>query len=237
MKFHFDATEDFLMRQNEIKILLETAQEKDDIRKETFFKLAVVSLVTKFQVFIESVLKEFLYLIKVNQISYKKLSLYMKLNSIKIDAGNNALANLSKHNKFDEETKRKVSEYIISISYIFEDEQTVSDNLKMRTSFPLGRTGKDELLGLFKQIKGEENIFVRPKSNGEQIDLNQLDSLLLTRHLIIHQDRFNQTEEKIKEYQVYLYDLVEYCDNYLCTCLTEYGVLMRERGADNLEFD
>ncbi|MBO5145955.1 MAG: hypothetical protein J6C19_10555 [Lachnospiraceae bacterium] len=159
MKYHFDATEDFLMRQNEIKILLETAQEKDDIRKETFFKLSIVSLVTKFQVFVESVLKEFVYLIKINHIQYKRLPLYMKLNSVKIDVVNNALVNLSKHNKFDEDTRQKIEKYILSIDYIFKDEQIVNENLKLKTSFPLGRTGKDELLNLFKQIKGDENIF------------------------------------------------------------------------------
>ena len=233
MKFHFDATEDFLMRQNEIIILLETAEEKDDVRKVTFLKLAVVSLVTKFQVFIESILNEFLYLIKINKIKYKQLPLFMKLNSIKIDVSNNALINLSKHNKFDEDTKLKIEKYIKSVSYIIEDEQYVNENLKLKTAFPLGRTGKSELLGLFKQINGDENIFINPKPDNEQIDLNLLDSLLLTRHLIIHQDRFNETEKKIKEYQIYLYEIVEYCDNYLCTCLKEYGVDIEERYFDS----
>lgn len=232
MKFHFDATEDFLIRQNEIKILLETAEEADEVRKETFFKLAVVSLVTKFQVFVENILKEFLYQIQSNDIPYKRLPLYMKFNSIKIDVGNNALVNLSKHNKFDEETKLKVAEYIKSISYIFDDEQYANKDLKLKTSFPLGKTGKSELLNLFKQINGDENFFINTTSDKKQIDIDQLDSLLLTRHLIVHQDRFNQTEKKIKEYQLYLFDVTEYCDSYLSDCLEEYGIKMEEKFID-----
>lgn len=230
MKYHFDATEDFLKRQNEIQILLETAEEKNDDRKDTFLKLAVVSLVTKFQVYVESSLKEFLYLIRSNGVRYEKLPLYMKLNSIKIDVGNNALINLAKHNKFNEDTKNKITEYISSISYIMEEEQFVNENLKLRTNFPLGRTGKDELLELFEQIKGEKNIFLNENSE-ENIDLNQLDALLLTRHLIIHQDRFSQTETTIRDYQNYLYELVEYCDNYLYRCLEEYGIQLQEKVA------
>ena len=70
---------------------------------------------------------------------------------------------------------------------------------------------------------GKENIFMG--ENGEEIiDLNQLDSLLLTRHLIIHQDRFNQTENKVEEYNEYIREVVLYCDNYLNSCLGSFGI-------------
>ena len=199
MEYHFEATEDFLLRQNEIHILLETANEKTE-EKDTFLKLAVVSLVTKFQVFVESVLKEFMYCIRRNNVEYSKLSIYMRLNSIKIGIDDNALIKLSKHNKLDAETQEKIKNYIESINFVMNENLEVDDNLSMRTSFPLGRTGKDELLNLFKQIDGNPNIFINQDTQDEQIDLNQLDSLLLTRHLIIHQDRFNETENKIVEY-------------------------------------
>ena len=69
----------------------------------------------------------------------------------------------------------------------------------------------------------KENIFMG--ENGEEIiDLNQLDSLLLTRHLIIHQDRFNQTENKVEEYNEYIREVVLYCDNYLNNCLESFGI-------------
>lgn len=229
MQYHFDATGDFLERQNEICILLETAEKVEDEKKATFLKLAVVSLVTKFQVYIESVLKEFIYEIKRNQVLYRDLPVYMQLNSIKMDINNNALVKLAKHGKLNLDTKQKIKDYISSIDFIINEEQLVDDNLKIRTSFPLGRTGRTELLELFKQIEGNENIFV--DINGEErIDLNQLDSLLHIRHLIIHQDRFNQTDIRIKEYQQYMIEMAYYCDNYLNDTLIRFGVQLEPRG-------
>lgn len=225
MEYHFDATGDFLMRQSEIHILLDTANEKIE-EKDTFLKLAVVSLVTKFQVYIESVLKEFLYAITNNNVQYSKLSIYMRLNSIRIGLSDNALAKLSKHNKFDLDTSEKIKEYLESISYIVDENMVVDNKLKMKTSFPLGRTGKGELLDLFKQIDGDDNIFVDKQSNEEIIDINQLDSLLQIRHLIIHQDRFTQTEKQIVGYIEYLNKVVLFCDNYLNDKLGEYVIFM-----------
>lgn len=223
MLFYFDATRDFLERQNEISILLKMAKEKDGEYQELFLKLAVVSLVTKFQVYIESLLKEFEYKLRHSNIRYKCLPIYMRLNSIKMDIEKSALNNLLKHNKFNEETQQKIVAYICSIDHIVDEEKIVDENLKLKTSFPLGRTGKEELLELFKQIEGNENIFI--DENGvEVIDLNQLDSLLLTRHLIIHQDRFNQTENQVKEYNIYIKQVVLFCDNYLGKNLEKYGI-------------
>lgn len=228
MLFHFDATEDFLKRQNEISILLKTAKEKDGENQELFLKLAVVSLVTKFQVYIESLLKEFEYKLRYSNIKYKCLPLYMRLNSIKIDIEKSALNNLLKHNKFNEDTQQKIVQYICSIDHIVDEEKIVNDNLKMKSSFPLGRTGKEELLDLFKQVEGKDNIFI--DENGvEVIDLNQLDSLLLTRHLIIHQDRFSQTENRVEEYNVYIKQVVLYCDGYLSKSLEKFGLQIEYR--------
>lgn len=147
----------------------------------------------------------------------------MRLNSIKMDIEKSPLNSLLRHDKFNENTQQKIAKYIYSIDHIVNEEQTVNDNLHIKTSFPLGRTGKTELLDLFKQIEGKENIFMG--ENGEEIiDLNQLDSLLLTRHLIIHQDRFNQTENKVEEYNEYIREVVLYCDNYLNNCLESFGI-------------
>lgn len=223
MLLYFDATEDFLKRQNEIDILLQVAKEKDGENQELFLKLAVVSLVTKFQVYVESLLKEFEYKLTHSKIRYRDISLYMRLNSIKINVEKSALNNLLKHNKFDEDTRQKIARYIGSIDHIVDEEKMVSDNLKIKTSFPLGRTGTEELLSLFKQIEGKNNIFV-DENEVEIIDMNQLDSLLLTRHLIVHQDRFNQTENKVREYNIYVKQVVLYCDSYLGKCLEKFGV-------------
>ena len=222
MQFHFEATEDFLKRQYEIEVLLETAKDKQE---EMFLKLSVVSLVTKFQVYIESLLKEFQYKVQHANIKYKDLPLYMRLNSIKMDIANSALNKLLKHSKFDQDTQKKIVEYINSIEHIVNEEKTVNENLRIKTEFPLGRTGRDELLELFRQIEGRENIFLDNEGR-EMIDLNQLDSLLLTRHLIIHQDRFNQTENKIREYREYVEEMVLLCDSYLSNCLKRFGLVV-----------
>lgn len=235
MDYHFEATEDFLVRQNEIHILLNTANEKSE-EKDTFLKLAVVSLVTKFQVFVESLLKEFLYIIKNSDVEYNKLSVYMRLNSIKIGLEDNPLLNLSKHDKLNNETQEKIRQYIENIAFVMNASLKVDDKLAMRTSFPLGRTGKDELLNLFKQIAGETNIFIDANIQEELIDLNQLDSLLLTRHLIIHQDRFNQTANKVIEYVEYLNRVALYCDEYLACKLGEYGVQREKKQIEVKEF-
>ena len=161
MQFHFDATGDFLKRQNEINILLEMAKEKDAETKDLFLKLSVVSLVTKFQVYIEGLLKEFEYRLRHGNIKYKGLPLYMRLNSIKMDIEKSPLNSLLRHDKFNENTQQKIAKYIYSIDHIVNEEQTVNDNLHIKTSFPLGRTGKTELLDLFKQIEGKENIFLK----------------------------------------------------------------------------
>lgn len=225
MLFHFDATEDFLKSQNEISILLETAKEKEGENQELFLKLAVVSLVTKFQVFIESLLKEFQYELRHSNIRYKSLPLYIRLNSIKMDVEKSPLSSLLKHNKFSEETQQKIVEYINSVDHIVNEDKIVNDDLKIKTTFPLGRTGKEELLELFKQIDGNENIFINDCGE-EAIDLNQLDSLLLTRHLIVHQDRFSQTENQVEEYNAYIKHVVLYCDEYLSKKLETFGILI-----------
>lgn len=231
MKYYFDATEDYLQRQREIDVILETARLLEDVGKEKMFlKLAVVSLVTKFQVYIEGVLNEFIYVIKSSEIKYEMLPLYMQLNSIKINISDNALVNLSKHSKFTEETKEKIARYIESISYITDEKQCVKDNLFFKTSFPLGKTGKQELLDLFKQIEGNENIFIsKGEPEKEEVDLEKLNALLLTRHLIIHQDRFNETDVKVHEYIDYMLELVRYCDQYLFECLKRFGIHICEK--------
>ena len=231
MKYHFDATEDYLRRQSEIEILIDTAKTAEEAEKQKLFlKLAVVSLVTKFQVYIESILKEFVYIIQSSNIQYDVLPLYMQLNSIKINVTNNALFGLTKHDRFTEETRTRISEYIESISYITGTKKKVDNSLNFKTSFPLGKTGKQELLDLFKQIEGNENIFLNEDIPEEEIiDLEKLNALLLTRHLIIHQDRFNETDVTIKEYIKYVVRLVEYCDSYLAGCLDKCGVILEKK--------
>lgn len=209
MSYRYEATSDFESSISEANTLLELAN-SDDNNRVLFLKLAIISAVTKFQVFVEKILDEFRY--ELNDKPSQNLSTYMKLNSLRISLSEgNSLIGLTKHNNFTEEKKNKVVQYLQSISYISDDNCLINDDFRFTTKFPLGRTGKNELINLLKQIDGDENPFV--KFGNERFD--NLDSILQTRHNIIHQDRFNGTETTVRESVDFLKDLVVYIDEYL----------------------
>ena len=56
MSFHYDATSDFHTSIAEVETLL-TLASSDDTNRTMFLKLSMVSLVTKFQVFVEKILQ------------------------------------------------------------------------------------------------------------------------------------------------------------------------------------
>lgn len=94
MSYHYEATCDFEKSISEVYTLLNLATSNDDNRN-LFLKLAIISAVTKFQVFVEKILDEFRY--NLNGKTSKNLSTYMILNSLKISLDeNNALIGLKK---------------------------------------------------------------------------------------------------------------------------------------------
>lgn len=209
MQYHYEATLDFRKSISEADILLELST-SDDSNRVLFLKLAIVSAVTKFQVFVEKILDEFRY--ELNNKSSQNLSTYMKLNSLKISLSeSNCLTGLTKHCNFTEEKKNNIVQYLQSISYISDDNYRINSNFRFATKFPLGRTGKKELVNLLKQIDGDENPFA--EFGNERFD--SLDSVFQTRHNIVHQDRFNGTETTVKESVDFLKELVLYIDEYL----------------------
>lgn len=209
MPYRYEATSDFESSISEADTLLELAN-SDDNNRVLFLKLAIISAVTKFQVFVEKILDEFRY--ELNDKPSQNLSTYMKLNSLRISLSEgNSLIGLTKHNHFTEEKKNKIVQYLQSISYILDDNCLINDDFRFTTEFPLGRTGKNELINLLKQIDGDKNPFA--KFGNERFD--NLDSILQTRHNIIHQDRFNGTETTVRESVDFLKDLVVYIDEYL----------------------
>ena len=80
-----------------------------------------------------------------------------------------------------------------------------------KTKFSLGKTGKGELIDLLSQIDGDQN----PFESFDTDDFDKLDSVLQTRHLIIHQDRFTGTEATVTDNVSFIKNLVEYIDEYL----------------------
>lgn len=204
MEYHYEATSDFENSIAEADTLLELAT-SDDNNRVLFLKLAIVSAVTKFQVFVEKILEEFRY--ELNDKPSRKLSTYIKMNSLRLSLNeSNALIGLTKHKHFTEEKKNKIVQYLQSISYLSDADYQINNDFQFATKYPLGRTGKNELIDLLKQIDGDEN----PFNNFGEERFNTLDSILQTRHNIIHQDRFNGTETTVQENLSFLKDLVIY---------------------------
>lgn len=209
MSFHYDATSDFHTSIAEVETLL-TLASSDDTNRTMFLKLSMVSLVTKFQVFVEKILDEFRY--QLNDKPSGKVPIHLKMNSLRISLDKDrALVGLEKYREYTEEKKENVVRYLNSISYISDDTVKINDELYFNTKFPLGKTGKKELVDLLTQIDGNKEPF---DAFGSE-KFAKLDSLLMTRHSIIHQDRFNGTDQTVKENLDFLKELVEYIDNYL----------------------
>lgn len=214
MSFHYDATSDFHTSIAEVETLLILAS-SDDTNRTMFLKLSMVSLVTKFQVFVERILAEFRF--QLNDKPSGKIPIYLKMNSLRIGLEkNHALTGLDKHRDYTEEKKENVVRYLNSISYISDDTVKINDELYFNTKFPLGKTGKKELVDLLTQIDGNKEPF---DAFGNE-KFAKLDSLLMTRHSIIHQDRFNGTDQTVKENLDFLKELVVYIDEYLDTKIT-----------------
>lgn len=210
MPYHYEATSEFTQSISEVEKLIDLAT-SDDENRTLFLKLAVVSLVTKFQVFVEKALDEFRY--NLNGMTSGCLPLYMKMNAIRLSVmDGNVLTGIQKHH-FTEEKKNKIVNYLDSISFISDDDIEIDESFMFKTKFPLGKTGKGELVELLSQIDGDQNPFKRFNTD----DFNKLDSVLQTRHLIIHQDRFTGTETTVTDNITFIKNLVEYIDEYLCS--------------------
>ncbi len=158
----------------------------------------------------ERVLQEFRY--ELQQKPYDNLPVHLILNSLSLSIlEDNPLVGLTKHKNYTEEKKTNVIRYLQSISYMLDGSQLVDENLRFKNKFPLGKSGKNELIDLLRQIDGEDNPFISFEDN----TLSALDSILQTRHLIIHQDRFGGTETTVNESIIYLKKLALFIDGYL----------------------
>lgn len=157
MAYHYEATSDFETSISEVDTLLELST-ADDNNRVLFLKLASVSAVTKFQVFVEKVLEEFRY--ELNSVPSRKLSTHIKMNSLRMSLNDgNALIGLTKHKNFTEEKKNRIVQYIQSIAYLYDEQSQINNDFQFSTKYPLGRTGKKDLVELLKQIDGDENPF------------------------------------------------------------------------------
>lgn len=221
MPYHYEATSDFEISIKEVETLIDLARSDEDNRN-LFLKLAAVSSVTKFQVYIERVLASFRK--ELNGIKSKNLSTYMKMNSLRLSIeSDNPLIGLTKHRNFTDEKKDKIINYLNSISYLTNDEHPINDKFIFNTKFPLGKTGQQELIELFKQIDGNANPFSRFDEihTESRFSFDTLNSVLNLRHGIIHQDRFQETDMTIQNNLSFIKELVKYIDEYLSTKISE----------------
>lgn len=220
MAYHYEATSDFENSISEVDTLLELVA-SDENNRVLFLKLAVVSAVTKFQVFVEKILEEFRY--ELNDKPSRKLSTYIKMNSLRLSLNEgNVLIGLTKHKYFTEEKKNRIVQYIQSISYLSDEDCQINNDFLFSTKYPLGRTGKTELIDLLKQIDGDE----KPFDNFGSERFDNLDSILQTRHNIVHQDRFNGTETTVRDNIDFLKELVAYIDEYLTSKIENINSIM-----------
>jgi len=227
MSLNFDASEDFHKSITDIDTLLQFAIEQrdkgEDNNRNLFLKLAVVSVVTKFQVFIEKILEEYKEKLKKSNKKYSQMSTHFRLNSIRLFFSSKTykktLKKIEGKNEYTDDKLKETKNMIEKLLNFCTDNKSIDEDIQFDTNFPLGKTGPNELIKLFEQINGED-IFDNSKPDMKKPDKDKLNEILNRRNNIVHQDKNQQiTENTLQEYKDYLLDMVEYLDNYLQTYL------------------
>lgn len=214
MSLDFEASQDFYVSLEAVDTLIGFAKSEDNKgnqdNRNLFLKLSIVSMVTRFQVFVESILEEFVFKLKNLDITFDRLPIHLKLNSIRLLSEDFIICKqLTNKAKYNEKKIGTIKKHISEIDSHFSKKE-INDNLSIKVKFPLGKTGKKELISLFSQIRGE-NIFEEA-----DFDINEIDGLLQNRHLIVHQDISpNMTEGDVLAYQHYLKKICEFIDNFM----------------------
>ena len=215
MPFKFEVSTEFIDSVSDIDTLLNYAIKERDSENEKnrklFLKLAIVSSVTKFQIFIENILKEFHFKVTNSEKKNDEINVNLRLNSLKIYLSEKLLhKKLENFEAYSEDKLEEIKSIATQVSIFCEKSSKIDQEFRFETKYPLGKTGLEELIKLFRQINGE-NIFENPP-----FDVNKLNEILGRRHAIIHEDSNPQiTEETVTEYKIYLLSIIEYIDSYL----------------------
>jgi len=222
MPYQFESTNDSIQSIETINIMLiyakKEAEDGNEISRNLFLKLSIVYLVTKLQVYIENVLKEFLFLIKSSEIKNENIFNHMRLNSIKLYLSNNdLLKELQNPESYSLSKFELIKSGILEMHKFVQDSHNINRNFTINTKFPLGKTGTNDLLKLFAQIDGE-NFFEKTS-----IDQNKLDEILGRRNAIVHEDNNPQiTEETVSNYKDFIKNLMAQVDSYLMSFYTQF---------------
>ena len=214
MEYVFECTGEAISRIGKInKILLSRVYERMESKDESndlFIKQSIIYLVTQFQVFVETILKDFKEKIIDSNISFSQLPECLRFPTIK--------DRLIKKdwNKFDFSGYNKMKRELGPIPQILLAPESIyvnQSNFKFSTSFPLGKTGKMELFKLLEQIRGADTFF---QNFTEDSDLMGLDSLLTARVQCVHYDnRGSQLKADVKRHVNFVVGLVNYIDREL----------------------
>jgi hypothetical protein len=220
MSSNFEATADFFSSIKSIDILVMFAENESELNHEEnrtlFLKLAVVSTVTKLQVYIEKLLDEFLYKLRLVKKKNKDLPLHARLVSLKLFSAQNSLLNkLENPTTYSEQKLNDIRHHILDLNELCDDKKDIGPAFLLKTKFPLGKNGLNELKELFGQIEGNDNIF-----STAPFDIEELNAVLNIRHNIVHQDQNPQlTELKVNEYKEFVQKIAVFVDSYLAQFL------------------
>lgn len=215
MPYSFTATTDYFVKQRKVTTLISFAEQEGLRNKEDnrslFLKLGVVLLITRFQVYIESVLEEYVYRVKNSNRQNSLLPIHLRLTAIKLLAENYSIhRELENPLTYDTSKLQQIQVLANDLNNFCIDANLIQGGFTISTQFPLGRQGLSELKALFRQIE------VRDIFENARFDINKLNEILHRRHNIIHEDANMQlTELKLREYRDFLSTVVRHIDKYM----------------------
>lgn len=215
MRLKFEATRDFINSHRNLNFLIKLSynatKKNNENNRNLFLKLSLVLLVTRFQVFIESILKEFDYKLKTSAKTANKMPVHYRLNAIKLIIAKKQLhKELENPITYNHTKLLSVTTDLELLNKLCDDNYVLTSDLMFETKFPLGKNGLNEIIELFKQIEGI-NIF-----DEVTFDVNKINEILRRRHDIIHEDKNQQiTEQTIEHYKDFLKEVSCHIDSYL----------------------
>lgn len=213
----FNATSEFNSSVVDVSKLLDMINliNEDSDDDVILLKVAQVTLVSKFQVFVEAILNEYKETFMSSEVLNSQIPVYMRINFLKLLLKEySLLKKVENPQLYSQELLEELSVRVGDLHAVCKDDVNTTDYLKIDTKFPMGKTGTIELKNLFRQIDGNEDIF----SNGD-IDIGTMDGILYKRHAIVHNDvnpHLSLTE--VRNNIEYVKDLVTFIDEYLERC-------------------
>jgi len=212
-------------------------EKERNLKYQTFLKVSLLLLTTKFESFIENIVTE--YIEKINNLNLKAKDIPVSLKY------SHSLFTINQSFKFSGKEDNKISpisdntalKFFETTSNLWTSKQTIFNQLKVSNKFNYGKHGSDELLKLFKNI-GIDDIFATiliqrdlPTVSGvvkDTIDFKEVfDGITKFRNLITHHDATPPlTLPMLKDN--YLFSLKEFTINLTTYLSNEITTLMNK---------